>query len=270
MVYYMDMDIRLKISQDYENGQSVKDLSKKYDIAASKLYRILAETGVTMRSNRENSRKYTLDETYFSTYHNENSYWIGVLAADGYIATPKHTSGVISLSQKSNAENTKWIQQFLDDIGSDAPIKTYINKTAYGDCEYIKIRMNSAQIYSDLVNAGIVPRKSLILKPPPSKVIARDWIRGYFDGDGSASYGGIGVRLRFCGTEEVLDWIETQLPAGKVYWSKRYPDSKNNYQIEVSRKSDVIDSINYLYNNATRYLPRKRERCESFIRKYQT
>lgn len=51
-----------------------------------------------------------------------------------------------------------------------------------------KIVLNSKKMSNDLIDKGIVPNKSLVLKPPKiNKKYYLPFILGYFDGDGTIS-----------------------------------------------------------------------------------
>lgn len=267
--YYIDMDNVKKVIDLYQSGLSISAVAQHLNLTTTQVHYRLVKSNTPRRPNSINSRKSTLNEYFFKDINSINSYWIGVIAADGYIGKYKHSSGIVSITQKYSKENYDWLLQYLKDAGSNLMPRQYKQSTSYGDVHYVKASLTSGNMYNDLSSHGIATRKSLRLKPPETMgKHVRHWIRGYFDGDGSASLSLNRIKIRFCGTQEVLEWISSQLPIEKVYWSKRHVDDTNNYQIEVSRTSDVCKTIDYLYDEAERWLPRKRERCESFRAQY--
>lgn len=95
-----------------------------------------------------------------------------------------------------------------------------------------KISINSKEMARDLINIGIVPKKSLILKPPLIQdQYSLAFIAGYFDGDGSIyktaqnEYG-----IAFEGTMEMLLWINDKIGINGNL-KQRYNNQKNNYYI---------------------------------------
>jgi len=77
----------------------------------------------------------------------------------------------------------------------------------------------------DLVNLGIVEDKSKILEVPKiEEKYYRDWIRGYFDGDGSISY----IKKRkqitgefFSASEKIIQFIVENIPESTLTVSKK-------------------------------------------------
>ncbi len=257
----------------YLSGDSLKAVADEYGVSVKGVVKALDLAGIPRRSNKVNSRKYEFNQSYFNTLNSEAAYWLGVIAADGHVAKYKHSSGKVVLTQKATDENYDWLMQFVKSIEYTGLPKKYTSKTIYSPngVSYYRLTISSDEVFNDLNRYGIVKNKSLILKSPNIDVsLYPHWIRGYFDGDGSASIGGMGIRLRFCGTKEVLTWISEQLPLQKVYWSKRHDDGSNNYGIDISKIADITSTVDYMYNDATIWLPRKRDRCEEFKSKYSS
>lgn len=252
----MDFD---SVVNDYVNGMSGPKIAKKYSIHVGTVYNIVRRSGSSVRSNSVNSRRYKINHDYFESIDDQNkAYWLGLLAADGHVIRNQ-----VIITQKD--PDHEYLKIFAKDMNSDYEVKMYDGKTSYGNCRYGKLVVTSSKMNSDLKKLGIIERKSLDLKPPPiDSSMFPSYIRGYFDGDGSASLGSHLPRIRFCGTEEMLEWISVQLNANKIFWSKRYDDEKNNYMIEISRKADLITSTDYMYNDATRYYDRKYKRLVQF------
>ena len=94
-------------------------------------------------------------------------------------------------------------------------------------------------MYNDLIKQGCVPRKSLILTFPNTNQVPENlinhFIRGYFDGDGSISYGirerysvrkkqnlkRIAVKADFVGTKEMLNEINKRVNFNDLEKEKR-------------------------------------------------
>lgn len=131
---------------------------------------------------------YTCDNNFFSEQNAQSNYWAGFIAADGCITAYNMVS--IDLASKDEEHLYKLKQQ----IKCAAPISKSINKVFFKNIkkqkEYYKSILNfcSNNIVKDLQKIyGITPRKTYTYKIPDDVLnspFARDFIRGYFDGDG--------------------------------------------------------------------------------------
>lgn len=191
--------------EQLNNGKSYKELAQEIDINPDTLSILCHNNNIA----KDNRRKYTLNENYFSIIDTEEkAYWVGFLAADGYINEVK---GTINLTLQPRDE--EHIQKFLLAIDSNKQVKKgKSNHRQYDNC-YVTI--NSVIMVKDLVKLGVFQNKSLTLKYPTEEQIPKElqlyWILGYFDGDGSiSSYSSRGYnrfRTSFTGTYEVLSGI---------------------------------------------------------------
>ena len=250
--------MELQIISDYLDGESAIKVALKHGIPARKVYYILERKGVARRSNKDNSRRYKVNHDYFESIEEQSqAYWLGFLFADGHVCR-----NTVAVSQK--IPDDVHLNGLIEDLESDYVVKRYQGVTSYGNCEYGRLLVTSTKMSSDLKLHGMVERKSLVLQPPQILEHLRGhFIRGYFDGDGSAS-GSPTIKIRFLGTREMLEWISEELGATKAYWSKRHDDGKNNFQIELSRQQDIRVATDLMYDSATRFLRRKYNRLSKF------
>jgi hypothetical protein len=92
------------------------------------------------------------------------------------------------------------------------------------------------------------------------------FIRGYFDGDGSFSKGsGHEYVFKICGTKEMLEELGQRIGFPNRKFTKRHKDKKNNYQLEIGGRQQVLKIGNYMYNNATIFLERKHKRYMELV-----
>lgn len=201
-------------------------------------------------------RKYTLNETFFETIDSEEkAYWLGFIAADGCVYRR-------TLSINLNIKDKAHLEKLIAILNSETQIKE-IPGTGYGEGTMIAhLEINSKKLVDDLAKYGIVPRKSLILKPPQiESSLERHWIRGYFDGDGSIipELKNGNAQLSFCGTKEVIRWIEYKLTNENSHslYSRWKDATKNSYQFSLGGKDSILRYISYIYDNSTIYLDRK-------------
>lgn len=131
--------------------------------------------------------KGNVDIDFFKTWLPEMAYVLGFFAADGGMFI--------------NSEGSKYIQFVSTDKEILKKIKRAIasnhkigiKKRCPGNLGWKKcylIQIGSKEMYNDLLKLGFTPKKDLTLQFPkvPKKYLDH-FVRGYFDGDGSISFG---------------------------------------------------------------------------------
>lgn len=244
----------------YRNGMPLLDAWKATGCGRNKLQRTLKERGL-MRSNRENSRKYSVNESYFETIDTEEkAYWLGFIYADGYVSNTRNDYNIgISLGIKDKAH----LEKFKKAIQSTHPIGVYDGNNYGVGTKYCRLRFASKTMYTHLTEKGVFESKSLTLKFPSEDIVPKDlvphFIRGYFDGDGSFAYSGKRddtYNVKIMGTREFLTEVANHIQCElKLY--KRHADTKNNYSLEIHARQSVVDFGKYIYNGANIYMERK-------------
>ncbi len=82
---------------------------------------ILVKNGVEMRSNKQNSRKYSVNDDYFSIIDTEEkAYWLGFIFADGYISNKNGKRVGITLKSSDRDH----IIKFAKAISATYPVNT--------------------------------------------------------------------------------------------------------------------------------------------------
>lgn len=128
-----------------------------------------------LRENRKH-KDYTLDLTNFYQDSHSKYYWLGFLAADGYIS-----STAVRVHLK--AQDAKHLQSLLDFVKSNSPLKFCKNNGGH-DTVYIDI--HSVKLVKYLAQYNLVSNESLIYTVPdniPNEYLM-DFCRGMIDGDG--------------------------------------------------------------------------------------
>ncbi|UOE58139.1 LAGLIDADG family homing endonuclease [Cytobacillus oceanisediminis] len=220
---------------------------------------ILRKHGIPKRSNKQNSRKYEVDHHYFDVIDTEEkAYWLGFLAADGYVRGGNRCEVGMSLEIKDIGH----VDKFKQAINATYPVKTYEGTTSYNNVAYARLLVASESMKEALEKHGIVEHKTLVLEfPELPEELVRHFIRGYFDGDGSFSYYAKKnqYQIKICGTTAILTGIleAFEMLNQKLY--KRNDDDKDNYYISIGGMNQVRQLADYMYDGATIYLERKKE-----------
>ena len=249
-----------EIIKDYVNNYlGTIELAHKYNVNRITIQRYLIAAGIKLRRITPKTK---VNHYYFSNYNKENCYWAGFILADGYIRTNKRFTLEIKL-QKQDVNHLHKIKKCMEYEGRVIEKETYFN-----------ISISSSQIVQDLNNNfGIYNKKSLtctIIDKIP-KIYLKDFIRGYFDGDGCITYTTIDT-ISFLGTEQTVDFIRNYFydVADVRLRSKKVPDithTKNICVIFYSGKS-AFKCLHHMYENTTEFLDRKYEKYCCLIEKY--
>jgi len=251
-------DDRIKICNDYLDGMSYLKITEKYKISSWSVWNTLNKNNIKSRV-----RKHECDETYFEVVDNgEKAYWLGLLFSDGYVRKRKQMNGkykqggVVGISLKSGDEYL--LKNFIKDLKSTYNLREQIRD---GFTSY-KLEIYSVKMVNDLIKLGCVPKKSLILLPPTLNYdLIPDFIRGYFDGDGSIGrYNG---RLKFTllGTENMLKWILNYFKIQGLKSDPKIAKKNNIYSLQINKSSDIelIEKIMYT-SSGNNYLIRKKQK----------
>ncbi|MFH1527353.1 MAG: LAGLIDADG family homing endonuclease [Bacteroidota bacterium] len=121
----------------------------------------------------------TKNEDFFKKWSPEMAYVLGFFAADGNMSIHSNSGHYIEFTSC----DAELIRKTRDLLKSNNKLSNRIRsdkqKVAY------RIQIGSNTLYKSLLSLGMTPNKSLTLKFPkikPSRL--KDFIRGYFDGDG--------------------------------------------------------------------------------------
>ena len=259
----------------YIQGKSSIELAKMYNKTASSIGGLLRRRNIPIRSNKQNSRKYSHNEDYFKVIDSEEkAYWLGFIMADGYITSKSKQESQrfgITLSLK----DINHLEKFKKCIQATNPIKTYqASESNYNsNTLYSRILITSQKTVDDLKDKGVVENKTNILKFPTEEQVPKEliphFIRGYLDGDGCISISNrkkrkkIEYSIKILGTECFLNGIKnfielkTSIKISQYYTRKVGQTVK---ALEFSGNRQVKYFLDLLYQNATIYLDRKHDR----------
>jgi hypothetical protein len=180
-------------------------------------------------------------------------YWAGFIAADGCVKGKKHVEIGLAIKDKNH----------LLKIHALAGGSFYVTDKV---CTWSIHR--SGDLVRFLNDLNITRRKTFTLKPPVglSESDTKDFIRGYFDGDGCVtcswqSRGWFTKMFIFLGTEKMLKWIRLSLR--NYAKCTNYPKLTKNrsiHSISYGSKKDFMCIGKWLYSSNGVCLKRKRKK----------
>lgn len=197
----------------------------------------------------QNSRKYNINQDYFKTWSHNMAYVLGLWFADGCIYGNKMFD--ITLHKKD-----KYIlKKVAEELKYEGPLYDYVDRQA------ARINFSCKVIYEDIITLGGMERKSLALKFPevPKKYLP-DFIRGYFDGDGSVmNLKNNRLNSAFtCGNKQFLESLLKILKEEAGIEGGSFDDSCSSLKFG---KRDTLRLGDYIYkNNPELFLLRKRQK----------
>lgn len=197
----------------------------------------------------QNARKYHINQDYFKTWSSNMAYILGLWFADGCIYKGKIFD--ITLHNKD-----KYIlKQVAKELEFEGNLYDYVDRQA------ARINFSCVVIYNDIVSLGGCENKSMVVEFPkvPNEFLP-DFIRGYFDGDGSImQIKGNRLNSAFTsGSKKFLDQLLEILKKEAGIEGGSYDPS--SYTLRFGKK-DTIRLGKYMYkNNPELFLKRKKDK----------
>lgn len=229
------------IIEDYSNGMSLKDIKNKYRTSTDTIYKLIDKNGIARKTYKNLDKFYDLKNP-------EVQYWLGYICADGNIQySLKHRVYKVSLFSKDEEVLLEFKKCFGD-----------IVRLHYRPTGIIEGYINSKKLCEYFINTlNITPNKSLTLDPKIE--FTKNFILGYFDGDGSVMTSSE-TRTRYeskitGGSEIFINKVAQILKAEGIYYIIR---SKGNaFDISIERKEESKKFYKWLYTDKVWCLPRK-------------
>ena len=257
-------DYQEEITKLYQEGKTAKEISSLLGFKYSQpVYNYFKKMGWE-RIGKAGKRIYGVNEDFFKCINTEEkAYILGFICADGHIERDR-LNITVSIKDKDILEKIRKA------IQSNHPIKEVkrtnpYNKTDRRILTLVELMIGSVELVKPLFNMGLTTNKTYtlngdILKYVP-KYLMRDFLRGYFDGDGNVFFGrkynsGYKYNINICGNEDfLLKSFQTYFPSN----NKLYKDlhSRQCYVWKISQRDKIKDFMYYLYYNSSISLQRK-------------
>lgn len=273
-----------KILQCYvEEHRGLEYTRKQAHCSLNQLKIFLQEQDIHRRSYGEaavfsnQNRALHKNKQYFDIQTSNMAWILGFLAADGYLLTRNNTIGFgLSIADE------EILHRIRKEMEIENPVRTYMTSNGF---EYASLEWTCVEHRKALAEYSIVPNKTFILEPPYKldKKYWIDYIRGYFDGDGSVNIihtHGIPSALRWqvcSATPSILDFIVNILEEKgiqRVNIQKQNRKNRNGsasilYNIQYSTNSTkkIYDII--YGTDSTLFLKRKKDHYKTILTQYE-
>jgi len=253
----------------YQSGISSLKIGIEFNVNNQTIINVLRRHGIPIRGYSP----YSLEHPdYFDNIDTEpQAYWLGFLAADGCI--PSDGNRLQVALQRSDRRH---LERFRGDIGADNPIYDTLVRGKYPTS---KIAISSQALTDGLRRHGLCRNKSLNLQwaDDIQWYLWPHYMRGFTDGDGGFytslnKYTG-GLNYMFCvwcASDQFLNKFQEvlvracSLPNLDPYVRRDKPDRSR--MLAYCGRCQVRRIFDYLYKDATVWLPRKRDNVEKLLR----
>lgn len=227
--------------------------------------------------------KYKYNKDYFSKIDtSDKAYWLGFLYADGSINRFYKNEKLKSMTLELGLayKDREHLEKFKNCLESNIPIFEKTNKLNGEEYKSVRIQLNNTKICYDLCDLGCTPNKTFDVKFPTFDIVPkefmRDFIRGFFDGDGCISISEMNgkphIILVITGVCDILQSISDFLISEniiriqpKIRKDERRKFTYNVFFYGTDSNKDILD---YLYKDSNIYLDRKYNQYIDFYKDY--
>jgi hypothetical protein len=272
---YLDKILTKEVlEQNYAELGSLKAVARKFDVDSGSIKKYMIIHGLDFKPQVRHS----CDHDFFSRENEEVFYIAGFMAADGCVKKRKSSSD--SLRYEVQISLAKSDESFLtmikNSMKAETPIHNFLIKNSkrnpkWNDSWCSQFTITSEKMVKDLEKFNVVPAKSLIYRFPLWLInhpLCHHFMRGYNDGDGSFFVGKLQdgrtveqIYFSLRGTVEFLTIFRAILEekCGLDIREKSVRENTGIGVLEYGGNGVISKIADYLYRDATIYLPRKRE-----------
>lgn len=251
----------------YNAGKQQWEIAQELSCSQVSVSNILRRQNIKTRVGKKITYA-DVNLSFFKEINDEESaYFLGFLYADGNIQV-KDNAYCMTLKLKSDDQSI--LEKFRDIMSPSSAVKITGGKYSY-------FRVNQKEICEQLISHGCVPSKSLILEFPttvPNELI-NHFLRGYSDGDGTIyknhfknkktinTIWKIISTKQFC--QHTAKLLKEQLGINCSQSLSRPKTNQIITTLSVGGNLQVKKVLDWMYQDATIYLPRKYEKYQQFI-----
>ena len=258
------------IYQEYTNSEiSMKQICKNYHITQRRFTKYIEDRNI--EDNIVLKQEYQVNKNIFKTIDSEEkAYWLGFLYADGY-----NSGSYIQLTiAKQDFNHLKKFRNFLS---STHPIRYRHQDNT------VNITVSDFDISTDLSILGCVKGKTYCCDFPGIKslkrIYLRDFIRGFFDGDGTIKKMIIQDITSANSIKRKVDKVSFTIKSKtfseklahyigsmcKVKPSIYYYEPLDRYEVYIEGQINIRTFLDCIYKEANVFLDRKYEQYLRYI-----
>lgn len=238
-----------EIIELYNAGKSERQVAKQLNITRSKVNYTLTKNLVSKRPSNV-TMKPNFNEEFFKVIDTEEkAYWLGFLAADGYVNTKENY-----MRLELGSKDLEHIKKLCVSINyPEERIKERAERNSY----YLHVSsIEFTKHIKNIKDPSILYNIEDHLKP--------HFVRGFFDGDGSVWYRGKNaIPTAIICTLEMSQVLKDVVP---INFNKlTHVKSCDMYRLRTEGIKTSLSFLSYLYDNSTIFLTRKKLKYTSYL-----
>lgn len=268
-------DVKAVVTREFVEREYV-ELGKSYLTIANELG--LSRTSVEywvkkfgLNISSRTPRKYARNDAFFRSPNTINSYFAGLLAADGWIVDSEYKVGI-----ELQTSDRILLERFVSASGYTGPIRDRQRQQVSGHLSHMSVlQVGSAATWiKDLrENFSVTSRKTKTIQPPRlERECAESFLIGLIDGDGCISVDKKGqsrlTRLTVATSSPALaDWVNEHFNrlAGTVGVRIYRQSDRGDTASVIASGSNADRIINHLSRIPVPRLQRKWKEAEEFV-----
>lgn len=248
----------LKVCELYKSGVTNEEIRKLCKCSTNTISYIVDKYGIPKRS-AGNPKKVKDFSKFYDLSLPETQYWIGYICADGNI---QYDTNVRNYVVRLYSKDKEIIDKFVNYFGKDVVCINTTNPS--GVMQAYICSKELCQYFINVLN--ITPSKSKILEP--NIEFTKNFILGYFDGDGSIRNTSSDGQTRYecnitSGSKSFLEKIKKILDDVGIYSVLYQHTDCIAYKIRIDRKAESEKFYKWLYSEAVTCMSRK---LNNFVR----
>lgn len=251
-----------------------KELSELLHISLSSVSMLLKKNNIRLTPQRF-EKKYELNDDYFEKIDSqEKAQVLGLIYADGSLS--KHN---YAISIRLWQPDEEYLEKIRNSIGSNKPffylpsriMISPLNGREYQAQPTCILDITSKTFYQYALGWGLVPNKTKMNIGIPINLdekFYKGFILGLFEGDGCITSGG-GSRYFSIACQEKMATDLQSIFRNHLGIEGYILPKKHIYTFTVYKKAEIVKIYDWLYENATFWMSRKREKflkiCEECL-----
>ncbi len=269
-------EIDAKIIAMYLGGKDTYQVAEEYSCSQTFVVNTLKRHNIPRRPTHHYTTKYITNEKFFNTVDSEEkAYILGFLYADGNNYVRGTHSYEVSIALE---EGDRSILDRIKNLLSPTSELKFIDYSHKNWKNQYLLKINSKTLTQQLTKLGCIPVKSLALTWPEWLIdpkLRQHFIRGYFDGDGSFyarkpdRNGRIDYGWQVTSTNDFCNEVKRHIEnTVNIHCSINLTHPKTNQittTLSVGGNLQVRKVLDWLYKDATIFLPRKYDKYQKFL-----
>lgn len=244
----------------YSEKKDILLTAKEFDVSYETVRQVLRKNGFISKKKKP-VYSTNMDFGFFENIDTSTkAYFAGFFKADAYVDKTRNRFAI-----RIHEQDIEILHRFCDALNLPISRINRLKQSGDNDRWYVEVAITNEQFVKPILD---IKFESFLNKIPDE--FKYDFIRGYFDGDGSINYQNI-KKLKFQmnimgnpSDDHMLLYIQ------KYFRMNMYLDKRSDLPfLQTCCKPDMYDFANKIYKTANLYLTRKKTKFDLFSYLYE-